>query len=316
MKLKEIYELAIETGRGVDLREQEEIERILEENKEKFSELSDKKKEYFDRDKLDNPYSDTRILTGEEATEVKQVLMGIDIDVSEILVADRLTEKGEPVDAVISHHPEGRALAALHEVMHMQEDILHQLGIPINVAEGMLADRIKEVERGIMPLNHNKARDAARIFDLPLLSVHTPADNLVVNFLQEKVEAADLETVEDVVDLLLEIPEYQEAAKEQAGPKVLVGNESRRAGKVVVEMTGGTGGAEEEFAKLAQEGVGTLICMHIREERRKKAEENHINVVVAGHIASDSIGMNLFADKLVKRGVDIIPCSGLIRVNR
>lgn len=316
MKLKEIYELAIETGRGVDLREQEEIERILEENKEKFSELSDKKKEYFDRDKLDNPYSDTRILTGEEATEVKQVLMGIDIDVSEILVADRLTEKGEPVDAVISHHPEGRALAALHEVMHMQEDILHQLGIPINVAEGMLADRIKEVERGIMPLNHNKARDAARIFDLPLLSVHTPADNLVVNFLQEKVEAADLETVEDVVDLLLEIPEYQEAAKEQAGPKVLVGDESRRAGKVVVEMTGGTGGAEEEFAKLAQEGVGTLICMHIREERRKKAEENHINVVVAGHIASDSIGMNLFADKLVKRGVDIIPCSGLIRVNR
>jgi len=316
MKLKEIYELAIETGRGVDLREQEEIERILEENKEKFSELSDKKKEYFDRDKLDNPYSDTRILTGEEATEVKQVLMGIDIDVSEILVADRLTEKGEPVDAVISHHPEGRALAALHEVMHMQEDILHQLGIPINVAEGMLADRIKEVERGIMPLNHNKARDAARIFDLPLLSVHTPADNLVVNFLQEKVEAADLETVEDVVDLLLEIPEYQEAAKEQAGPKVLVGNESRRAGKVVVEMTGGTGGAEEEFAKLAQEGVGTLICMHIREERRKKAEENHINVVVAGHMASDSIGMNLFADKLVKRGVDIIPCSGLIRVNR
>lgn len=316
MKLKEIYQLAIETGKEVDLREEEEIERLLEKNKERFSELSDKKKEYFDQDKLDNPYSDTRILTGEEETEIKQVLMGIDIDVSEILIADRLTEKGETIDGVISHHPEGKALAALHEVMHMQEDILHQLGIPINVAEGMLADRIKEVERGIMPLNHNKARDAARILDLPLMSIHTPADNLVVNFLQEKVEAADLETVEDVIDLLMEIPEYQQAAKEQAGPKVLVGDENRRAGKVVVEMTGGTGGAEEEFAKLAQEGVGTLICMHIREERREKAEENHINVVVAGHMASDSIGMNLFADKLVERGVDIIPCSGLIRVNR
>ncbi len=70
------------------------------------------------------------------------------------------------------------------------------------------------------------------------------------------------------------------------------------------------------FENLSQAGVGTLVCMHIGEEHRKKAEEHHINIVIAGHIASDSIGMNLFADKLAAKGVEVVPCSGLIRVSR
>lgn len=81
-------------------------------------------------------------------------------------------------------------------------------------------------------------------------------------------------------------------------------------------MTGGTGGAKEAYEKLAMAGIGTVVCMHISEEHRKEAEKNHINVVVAGHIASDSLGMNLFLDELEQRNVEIVPCSGLIRVSR
>jgi hypothetical protein len=56
--------------------------------------------------------------------------------------------------------------------------------------------------------------------------------------------------------------------------------------------------------------------MHISEKHRKKAQKAHINVVIAGHMASDSLGMNLFLDELEKKGIEIIPCSGLIRVKR
>jgi len=56
--------------------------------------------------------------------------------------------------------------------------------------------------------------------------------------------------------------------------------------------------------------------MHMREESKKEAEAANINVVIAGHISSDSLGMNLFLDELEKRGIEIIPCSGLIRVSR
>ena len=56
--------------------------------------------------------------------------------------------------------------------------------------------------------------------------------------------------------------------------------------------------------------------MHMSEEHKKKAEKYHINVVIAGHIASDSLGMNLLLDEIEKKGVKVIPVSGLTRVKR
>ena len=67
---------------------------------------------------------------------------------------------------------------------------------------------------------------------------------------------------------------------------------------------------------MAQAGIGTIIGMHMGEEHRKEAEKYHINVVIAGHMASDSLGMNLFLDELEKKGIEVVPVSGLIRVKR
>ena len=58
------------------------------------------------------------------------------------------------------------------------------------------------------------------------------------------------------------------------------------------------------------------MVMHIGEKHRKEAEKNHINVIVAGHMASDSLGMNLFLDELARRGLEIIPSAGLLRHER
>jgi len=33
-------------------------------------------------------------------------------------------------------------------------------------------------------------------------------------------------------------------------------------------------------------------------------------------MSSDSLGMNLFLDKLEEQGIEIVPCSGLIRISR
>jgi putative NIF3 family GTP cyclohydrolase 1 type 2 len=64
-------------------------------------------------------------------------------------------------------------------------------------------------------------------------------------------------------------------------------------------------------------GVGTEIAMHMKPEARKEAEKHHINVVVAGHIASDSLGMNLLCDAFMKEGVkEIVPFGGFTRFAR
>ena len=51
-------------------------------------------------------------------------------------------------------------------------------------------------------------------------------------------------------------------------------------------------------------------------EHKKEAEKHHINVIIAGHMSSDSIGMNFFLDRLEQRGITIIPCSGILRISR
>ncbi len=84
----------------------------------------------------------------------------------------------------------------------------------------------------------------------------------------------------------------------------------------LTELTGGTEGSPKIYEKMAQAGIGAVISMHQSEEHRKEAEKAHINVVIAGHISSDSIGMNLFLDELEKRGIEIFSCSGLIRISR
>jgi putative NIF3 family GTP cyclohydrolase 1 type 2 len=101
-----------------------------------------------------------------------------------------------------------------------------------------------------------------------------------------------------------------------AGPKLILGNDKNRAGKIFVDMTGGTGGSEDAFAKLAIAGVGTIVGMHMGEKHRKEAEKNHINVIIAGHMASDSLGMNLLLDVLEEKGIAVTPCSGLTRFKR
>ncbi len=86
---------------------------------------------------------------------------------------------------------------------------------------------------------------------------------------------------------------------------------------VVTGFTGGTSGSAEVYESMKHAGVGTEIAMHMKPEARKEAEKHHINVVVAGHIASDSLGMNLLCDAFQKAGVkEIVPMGGFTRFAR
>ena len=318
MKLKQIYDFVIEKGMEADPRGKGKVKKELDKLNRRFEELKEEEKKEFDEEKLANPYSDTRILYGNPGAEIENILLGVDMEVGEVLLADRLNQKKKgSVDLIISHHPEGKALAGFYDVMHMQADILSKFGVPINVAEGLLEPRIKEVQRKVMPINHTRAVDAARLLDVPFMCVHTPADNHVVSFLQKFLERKAPDTVEDVLKILKQIPEYKEGISRNAGPAVVVGSKERKAGKLFVDMTGGTEGAKDIFEKLAAAGIGTLICMHLDEERIKKVGKEHINIIIAGHIASDTLGLNLLCDKLEKKGkFNFIACSGFKRIKR
>jgi len=312
MTIKQIYKLAIELGVKNDLRGATKVKKYLERTKKGFDKLSEKEKEDFDQEKLTNPYSDSRILHDTEK-QIKKVLIGVDMEVGEMLLADKLGD----IDLVIAHHPEGHALADLHGVMDLQAEVLAQYGVPINIAESVLRPRISEVNRGVSPINHYRSVDTAKLLDMGFMCLHTPCDNLGAKFLFKLLDKKKPETVGEILEMLKEIPEFKEAVKRKAGPTLFTGSPENMAGKIVVtEFTGGTSGSKEIYEKMAQAGIGTIIGMHMGEEHRKEAEKYHLNVVIAGHMASDSLGINLFLDELEKKGVKVVPTSGLIRVKR
>lgn len=316
MTIQEIYKLAIEQGIKNDFRPKSEIDRMLKKKKEKFDKLPKKKKQLFDKEDLRNPYSDTRILWDDNSmVEIKKIVVGIDIGAAEIMLADKLGN----VDLIISHHPNGISLAGLDEVMHLQADILAQAGISISAAEGLLGSRISEVNRGLSPINHNRAVDAARLLNMPLASIHTVTDNMVAKYLGALIKNKKPLFISDLMDILMNIPEYQEAEKVKAGPRIFSGNLNKHCGKIIIDMTGGTEGSTEIYERLSHAGVSTIVGMHLSEKHLEKANKAHINTVIAGHMSSDSIGMNLFLDQVLKQSknkIEIVPLGGFINYRR
>lgn len=313
MTIKEIYKLAIKKGIKADFRGEKDIKEKLEKTKEKYQKMNEKEKKKFDKEKLKNPYSDTRIHYGKKDKKIKKVLVGIDIKGSELLLADKMGD----IDLVISHHPLGSALAGLDEVMDLQVEVLEQYGVPVNIAEKLIEKRMSEVSRGVSSANHNRIVDMAKLLDIPLINIHTPCDNLVASYVNNKIKESNPKFIKDLMEVFDKIPEYKKATQTNAGPEIFVGKKESRTGKIVLtEITGGTEGSPEIYEKLAQAKAGTIVGMHMSEKHRKNAKKAHVNVVIAGHISSDSIGVNLFLDELEQKEIEIVPCGGLIRVSR
>lgn len=313
MNSQEIFNLGIKLGRVADLRGEKIIDRNLLKLKKSYEKMSAEDKLDFDESSLKNPYPDSCLLYDSKRV-VKKIMVGIDISGAELLLAKQMGD----IDLVISHHPQGKALSNLAAVMPMQAQILANYGLPINIAESVLKLRLEEVSRSVGASNFNRNLDLAKILDLSFACLHTPTDNLAAKFLSERLkDLEELDTIADLMNKLKEIEEYQIAQKNSAGPVIFSGAINNSLGKVVLtEITGGTSGSKDAYAKMAQYGFGTIVGMHMEEEHRKEAEKNHINVVIAGHMSSDSLGVNLFLDELEKKGLEILPLGGLTRVKR
>ncbi len=313
MTTKEIYDLGIQMGIEADFRGRQGIEKLLRRRREKYEKLSEAEKLEFDKESLENPFSDSRILNIADDREIKKILIGVDVEPAELLISKEVGG----IDLIISHHPLGKGLASLHEVMELQCDVLNQYGVPINIAEKLMRERIEEVARGLNVRNNQRTIDAAKLLKINLICLHTACDNLAAKFVKERLEEENPETLGEMIDFLKQVPEYRKSVEFGMGPKIFVGSPESRCGKIAItEITGGTEGSPKLYEKMAQAGIGTIVGMHISEEHKKEAEAANVNVVIAGHMSTDSIGVNLFLDELEKQGIEIVPCSGLIRVSR
>lgn len=316
MKVQQIFDLGVKLGMAADPRGSKGIARYMARIKKEYEAMKPEDKKYFDVDNLTNPFPDSAVHFDDKKTTVKRVLAGIDINQGEILLASQLGERNKKIDLVIAHHPEGKALGNLHEVMSMGVDVGIALGLPIHLAEKIMEERMREVGRSLHAVNLYQTVSVAEHLGINFVNTHTITDNMVHTFVENLIQKEKPETIGDLLDMLMKIPEYQEAKRMGFGPMVFAGSPKNRLGKIMIEMTGGTEPSPKVYPELSRSGISTILGMHMRKETLEKSNESQLNVVVAGHMSSDSLGMNLFLDELEKKGIEVVPCGGLIRVNR
>lgn len=320
MKLADLFHTAIEEGIKADPRGKERIQKELMKWKEREKKLEKKEKRFFDSERTWNPFGDSRIISGTGKEDIHTLMVGIDIETPEILLADRLRERGMKIDALMLHHPEGRALADLEKVMPLQIDLLAQVGVPVNVSEDTLHPRMEKIWRAIHADNLFRTERAAELMGFPAFNLHTPADNLAYRFVEKHIcHKREYDSLGEIIDALHEIPEYDHYGR-CGNPCIIAnGNKNSRPGKVVAtEFTGGTNGPEEFIEEQAKAGVGTILTMHTTEKSLETAKKCHLHLIQCSHMASDTIGINLMLDILQKKEkkLSVIEVSGFVRIKR
>jgi len=239
---------------------------------------------------------------------IKRVLMGVDMDTAELMLAKQMG-----YDLVVSHHPRNTNTDML-KVMDRHILKLEALGVPRNKTQKMLAERVDELSYGVHVSNSRRAESAAKLMGMPFMSLHTPADivseRIVQEHLDKKFKDKPETTVQDIVDALEELPEYKNSERKA---KIRAGGKESYAGKIYVLMSGLTGPGSEVTKEYFEAGVGTLVLMHIPEKDAKAVKEQKIgNIVVAGHMSSDSVGLNEIARKWRESGVEVTVMSGIV----
>jgi len=255
---------------------------------------------------LEKMPSDCGILV--EGENIKKVLFGVDMDTPEIMLGKQLG-----YDLVVSHHPRVTESDIL-EVLDGHIDKLEKLGVPRNRSQKRLAEKREELAYNTHVGNTRRSESAAQLLEMPYMCIHQPADiiteNIVQEFLDEKFADNNLTKVSDIVEALEGIGEYKNSYRK---PVVRVGNKESYAGKIYVLMSGLTGPGAKILKEYFEAGVGTLVMMHIPEKDAKELKEQAIgNVIIAGHLSSDSIGMNVIAEEWAKHGVETTMMSGVV----
>ena len=239
---------------------------------------------------------------------IKKVLMGVDMDTPELLLAKQLG-----YDCVVSHHPKNTNVDML-KVMDSHILRLEKLGIPRNRSQKALAIKTGELDYARHVSNSRRSESAAKLMNMPYISLHTPADIISQTIVQDHLDAKFAGKPEtklgDITAALEELCEYKNSARK---PVIRVGSKDSYAGKIYVLMAGLTGPGAAVLKQYFEGGVGTLVLMHIPEKDAKELKEHaYGNVVVAGHMSSDSLGMNVIADKWREQGVEVTMMSGVV----
>jgi putative NIF3 family GTP cyclohydrolase 1 type 2 len=236
--------------------------------------------------------------TGEN---IRKVLITVDVTTAELMLAQSIG-----CDAVIAHHPIGISSVNFHRVFDRHADYMIENGIPKDVAKDAVKKLKDRVEVRAHTNIYNQVVDAAKILKMPLLNIHQPCDEYMRRVVLEKIKSRKkIQDISDIIKSVREIPEFRNAVTR---PKVRYGSLKNEVHHWALVVAAGTNGGSSIAKLYYQYGISTVIYLHIDYTDLVKLKEEKIegNLVVLGHLAGDSIGLNALADRLEAKGIDTV----------
>ena len=255
----------------------------------------------------EKPY-DTDVIV--EGKDIKKVLIGIDMETPELLLAKQLG-----FDCVVSHHPKAdKCVIDFAKVMDVQIDRMVKTGVPINKAQKVLRAQQESIDLGRHASNYDRVSSAARLMKMPYLNIHIPADFITEEIVQTRLDAAfSKKPKTKLKDIIQELNSWEYYIGKIAQPVIRVGSNEDYAGKIEVLMAGGTNGGVDVYKTYFEAGVGTIIAMHVPENVRNAVYEQNIgNIIIAPHMPSDSIGLLEIVNAWRKEGLEVTCMSGIV----
>jgi hypothetical protein len=179
-------------------------------------------------------------------------------------------------------------------------------GIPKNAAE----DAVRALKQRTQMKSHaniyRQTIDTAKALQIALVNIHQPCDEFMRRIIMTKIKSIKCNgRVSNLLKVVQEIPEFRNAITR---PLVALGSMRNNVGRMALVLAAGTNGGYR-IAKLYYENdITTVIYLHIDpgEAARLRSEKVKGNLVLLGHLAGDSIGLNAFADKLERCGIQTI----------
>jgi putative NIF3 family GTP cyclohydrolase 1 type 2 len=232
--------------------------------------------------------------------KIHKVLIAVDVTSAEILLAKNLG-----CDAVIAHHPLGIAALNFYKVFDRHIEFMLEHGIPQDKA----THTVRSLKDRIEIKNHAQIYAdvvaTARILGVPLVNIHQPCDEYVRRRIFDKIKKSDPNLVWDMVKSIEEIPEFR-----NSDTRVMVryGSSKNKIGRWALVIAAGTNGGFPIAKAYFEHGISTLIYLHIDYNDLMKIYDDNLegNLIILGHLAGDSIGLNALADRLEENGLETV----------
>jgi putative NIF3 family GTP cyclohydrolase 1 type 2 len=231
---------------------------------------------------------------------ISKVMIAIDVGTAELMLARSLG-----CDAVIAHHPIGVASVNFYKVFDRHVDYMVEHGVPKKIAEKAVAKLKERVETRTHADIYSDVVGAARAIKMPLVNIHQPCDEFMRQVILKEIESGKTDYVSDIVKSVSRIPEFRRAATKV---RVRFGSASNKTGHWALVIAAGTNGGFPIAKAYFEHGVSTVIYLHVDYGDLTKLREEKIegNLVVLGHLAGDSIGLNGLARRLEDLGVETV----------